>query len=260
MKIKITFLFLLLTLLSISAYSQAKIEFQKSDHDFGNVSEGTLASHDFVFTNTGNEPLLISSVKASCGCTTPYWTKDPVLPGKQGKITASYDSKGRPGAFNKSVSVSSNAEVGNSTLFIKGVVINKENIEKVYSDKEIAASPKIDVEKPVVQLGKVEKGQNIPFEIVVNNGGNSNLEISQLRAPCNCVRLEAGSIKSISPGKSETIKAIYSPLVTGSKNELVSIHSNDITKPEIKFTLNSEVVENLSNKSILKENQATITF
>jgi hypothetical protein len=257
---KIYFLLVLLASISINGFSQAKIEFQKSDHDFGTISEGTLASYDFTFTNTGNEPLLISSVKASCGCTTPYWTKEPVLPGKQGKITASYDSKGRPGAFNKSVSVSSNADVGNATLFIKGVVINKENIEKVYSDKEIAASPKIAVEKPAIQLGKIEKGQNIPVELVVKNEGKSNLDITQVKAACNCIRLEPGSSKTIAPGKAETIKLIYSPLVAGSKIEVVSIHSNDITKPEVKFTLQSEVVENLSNKSILKENQATITF
>jgi hypothetical protein len=260
MRKKINFLFILLGFISINGFSQAKIEFQKTEHDFGNISEGTMASYDFNFTNIGNEPLLISSVKASCGCTTPYWTKDPVMPGKQGKITASYDSKGRPGAFNKSVSVSSNADVGNSTLFIKGVVINKENIEKVYSDKEIAASPKIAVEKPSVQVGKVEKGQNIPVELTVINEGKSNLDISQVKAPCNCIRIEPGSIKTIAPGKAETIKMIYSPLVTGNKNEMVSIFSNDLTNPEVKFTLQAEVVESLSNKSIIKENQATITF
>jgi hypothetical protein len=93
----------------------------KSDvHDFGTVEEGPSAEYVFTFTNTGKEPLTIQRVSASCGCTTPDWTKEPVLPGKTGIVKASYGTAGRPGHFDKTLTVFSNA--GTKTLSIKGDV------------------------------------------------------------------------------------------------------------------------------------------
>lgn len=92
--------------------------------DFGELKEGPAAEHVFEFTNTGNEPLIIQNASASCGCTTPEWSKEPVLPGKKGKITVRYNTQGRPDPFTKSVFVSSNAtkEGERKELFIKGTV------------------------------------------------------------------------------------------------------------------------------------------
>src|SRR5688572_6608508 len=98
-----------LVLFGITAWAQGEIKFEKETHDFGSVSEGTNAVHEFRFKNTGNQPVIISHVQASCGCTTPEWTKDPVMPGKTGIIKAAYSSAGRPGAFNKTITVTSNA-------------------------------------------------------------------------------------------------------------------------------------------------------
>lgn len=84
-------------------------KFNEETHDFGTIKEGPEAVFDFVFTNVGKEPLIIQDCKASCGCTTPDWTKAPVLPGQKGKISVKYDTKGRPGSFNKSIFIASNA-------------------------------------------------------------------------------------------------------------------------------------------------------
>ena len=83
----------------------ADFKFEKEVHDFGNVKEGTQAEYVFKFTNIGKEPLVITNVQASCGCTTPKWTKEPVKPGETGQVTAIYNSKGRPGNFNKAVTI-----------------------------------------------------------------------------------------------------------------------------------------------------------
>lgn len=118
---------LALVVLPVIAFSQkAVVEFEKTDHDFGNVqqSDGN-AVYDFVFLNTGDAPLILTNVKASCGCTTPVWTKDPVAPGQKGTIKVSYDAGNRPGGFNKSITVSSNAEVATVVLTIRGNVIPK---------------------------------------------------------------------------------------------------------------------------------------
>ncbi len=102
--------------------NQAEFKFEKEVHDFGSIKEGVQAEYVFKFTNTGKEPLVISNVSASCGCTTPKWTKEPVKPGESGEITAIYNSKGRPGAFNKAITITSNSKTASKVLFIKGNV------------------------------------------------------------------------------------------------------------------------------------------
>lgn len=99
-----------------------KIEFKENEYDFKDIDEGPQAKHEFVFTNTGKEPLILSNVKASCGCTTPSWPKEPILPGQQGKILVTYNTQGRPGPFTKTITVTSNASEETKTIVIKGKV------------------------------------------------------------------------------------------------------------------------------------------
>ena len=99
-----------------------KIEFEKKTHDFGSFEEGVQATVKFKFKNTGNAPLVLNSVKPSCGCTTPKWTKEPIAPGAEGEITVIYNSKGRVGNFTKTVTVTHNGEGGTIYLTIRGVV------------------------------------------------------------------------------------------------------------------------------------------
>ncbi len=103
--------------------AQPRLEFEKVVHDFGQIKEADGAvEYAFVFENKGDQPLLISGVRASCGCTTPFWTNEPVMPGEVGKITARYNTINRPGPFNKTLSVTSNAAGGVVTLMIRGQV------------------------------------------------------------------------------------------------------------------------------------------
>lgn len=98
------------------------IAFKSDIHDFGSLEEGPSADHVFTFTNTGKEPLIIQRVQPSCGCTTPDWSKEPIGPGKTGMIKASYGTQGRPGHFEKTMTVFTNA--GTKMLTFKG------NVEK----------------------------------------------------------------------------------------------------------------------------------
>jgi len=107
------------------------ITFEKNTHDFGKIKEQDgLATYSFTFKNTGDAPLVINRVNASCGCTTPNWTKEPILPGKSGTITASYNPAGRPGPFIKTISVFSNAGPNPVTLSIKGDVIPRPAVSR----------------------------------------------------------------------------------------------------------------------------------
>jgi len=109
------------------AQEVAKIVFEEMAHDFGAFKEADgVQTTTFNFTNTGTTPLILSNVRASCGCTTPKWTRDPIAPGAKGSIDVSYNPKNRPGSFNKSVTVSSNAENATVVLRITGEVQQRE--------------------------------------------------------------------------------------------------------------------------------------
>jgi hypothetical protein len=103
-----------------TALTADNLAFKADAFNFGNLEEGAPADHIFEFKNTGKEPIIIERVQPSCGCTTPEWTKEPIAPGKTGIVKASYGTQGRPGAFDKTLTVFSNA--GTKVLTIKGMV------------------------------------------------------------------------------------------------------------------------------------------
>jgi hypothetical protein len=86
------------------------ITWDKKTHDFGDIYQGDKVEHTFYFTNTGNEPLLITNVQVTCGCTTPKgWPRDPIPPGGKGELSISFNSAGKSGRQNKPVTIISNA-------------------------------------------------------------------------------------------------------------------------------------------------------
>lgn len=100
----------------------AEILFEVESFDFKTIKEGTLATKEFKFKNIGKEPLVLTNVSASCGCVTPEWPKQPLFPGKTSVIKVVYNSQGRPGAFQKTVTITSNAKTSTKVLTIKGNV------------------------------------------------------------------------------------------------------------------------------------------
>jgi hypothetical protein len=102
------------------------IKYEQESFDFGVVNEGDLVTHTFKFKNTGTEPLTISNAKASCGCTVPNWSKEPVAPGASGEIKVEFNSKGKPGNQSKRVTVTANTNPTDTFIEIKGMVKGKE--------------------------------------------------------------------------------------------------------------------------------------
>ena len=104
--------------------SLAKINFTEKTHNFGTIKEnGGPVSYEFQFLNDGDGNLLIYEATAQCGCTKPEFPKNPIAPGKRGKIKVTYNPSGRPGSFEKTVTVKINAKGGKSRLKISGNVI-----------------------------------------------------------------------------------------------------------------------------------------
>ena len=115
----------LLFVISIAAFAQAgkaEIKFDKTSHNFGKFSEKQpVQKCTFTFTNTGTAPLVINQAIASCGCTVPAYTKAPILPGKKGEITVTYNGTGKfPGHFKKTITVRSNATTEMTRLQVEG--------------------------------------------------------------------------------------------------------------------------------------------
>ena len=99
----------------------AVAEWDSPSHDFGKIKQGIPVTHEFKFVNTGKAPIIITNVTASCGCTTPAWTHDAVMPGQSGFVKATF-SAASMGAFDKTVTVTANVEQGSFQLKIRGEV------------------------------------------------------------------------------------------------------------------------------------------
>lgn len=119
---KFIYTLMLLFAVTLTASAQAEIKFDKTTHNWGKFSEKSpVQTCVFKFTNTGNQPLVINQVVASCGCTTPTYTKQPVKPGESGEISVKYNGTGKfPGHFKKNVTVRTNASQEVIRLYIEG--------------------------------------------------------------------------------------------------------------------------------------------
>jgi len=127
-KMKKQIVYVLMALIYVNVYSQQhqsqspEISFEKYVHDFGEVYKDGKTEYSFTFTNTGQEPLILSNVRSSCGCTVPDWPKNPILPGQSASITVKYNS-GIVGDINRQVTVLSNAHNSPTSLRIAGKII-----------------------------------------------------------------------------------------------------------------------------------------
>lgn len=106
----------------VKAIAASPVSWKAETIDLGNIPQGTPKSLDFEFTNTGKSDVIITNVKAACGCTATDYTKTPVKPGKTAKVTATYNAAAK-GGFTKTVTVTTNAEDAPKVLTFKGIVI-----------------------------------------------------------------------------------------------------------------------------------------
>ena len=122
---------------SIATKLLTQISFADSLHDFGTINEGEKVTYEFKYNNTGENPLILEDVRASCGCTLPEWKKDAIKPGGEGLIKVVYNSDGRPGEFKKTITVIANTQSEVTLLTIKGKVTPKKlDIQGPYKDQQ----------------------------------------------------------------------------------------------------------------------------
>lgn len=196
-------LFLCIAMTGFSQYREKPvISFVSRGFDFGNIKEETgKVTHDFVFTNTGKAPLVIQQVTASCGCTTPSWTKQPIAPGAKGKITVTYSATGRPGTFTKTITVNNNSTESIVQLSIHGTVI----AQPLSQAQAFPVSfGNLKLKSTIIPFGEIHKGEMKVVSIPVLNTSDSSLTLSIGNLPKHITALVQP--KTLSPGQKGSIQ------------------------------------------------------
>lgn len=105
----------------------AVVEFSENTFDFGEIIQGDKVEHTFIIKNTGQSPLIISNARASCGCTVPKYTEEPIAPNGTGELHVQFNSTGKSGKQRKSISLTTNTEKGREVVYITANINKKEN-------------------------------------------------------------------------------------------------------------------------------------
>ena len=237
------------------------ITFEKTEHDFGKIhEEDGRVSVVFNFKNEGMAPLVLSNVRASCGCTTPTWTKEPVEPGQTGSITVTYNPNGRPGRFQKTVTITSNASEPTKKVFIKGEVIPKQ--AKPVNRYTLAVGD-LSMKTKTIDLGVIKKGET----------KNGELEYANLTQAEHAVELATNAVDAFfitqtslpQPKPNEIGKFIFAIDTRATKMygpiELyayVVVDGKKEISDTYKLIVKAEIVEDFSQMTAEEKQQAPI--
>lgn len=252
-------LYLLLTafiITAVSAFAQQKgaIKFDVEAYDFGQIKEeGGPAKHEFSFTNTGNLPITLTDVKASCGCTTPKWDKEPVAPGKRGSIIAEYNPMNRPGPFTKSITVKAKVDTSSvediKVLTIKGEVVPR---VKGPADWYPTKVGNLRFSTNHVAFGNIKNNQTNTSTFIVYNDWTKPVAIKSITAPPH-ITFEPTN-KVLQPKDSVKITVKYNAAVVndyGFLHEQTKMTTDDSTDADKTIYVSSTVEENFTKEDSL---------
>jgi hypothetical protein len=234
----ITAAFLLFSFCHLQAQQVRAITFREDIFDFGSVSEqGGPVTHEFVFTNNSGRPVKILSVQASCGCTTPGWSKEVVAPSKTGFIQASFDPQGRPGYFNKTLTVITDYDANPIILQIKGEV---ERTGKVAENEYQIANGNWKLRTQIFNMGKVLIKDEVtvrefPF---VNAGEKPVTFAGKVVAPAY-IKVDVHPA-TVAPGQKGAVRISYDGKLKnkyGFQSDNVEITTDDEANPVKSFSI-----------------------
>lgn len=224
------------------------ITFEQTTHDFGTIKEEEgQKKYQFVFTNTGAQPLVVTRVNATCGCTTSDYTRQPVMTGDKGFIEVIYNPAGRPGAFNKDVHVQTNGKNPNVTLTIKGTVTAK---QRTVTDDYPRVFGSLRIQNNQLSFLNVKNNEIIEKELSVINTSEQDVTLAFENVPAY-VTIE--SIPKVIPaGEKGIIKAVFD----GKKTNDIGFISSRVTA-----TINGERFSNniLIVSAVVKDDFSHLT-
>ncbi len=224
---------------------QPKISFNELTHDFGKFKEADgKVTYKFEFINTGGGDLIIQNVSASCGCTAPRWTREPVAPGAKGYVAATYNPAGRPGAFRKYVTVISNSNSGSVRLTIAGEVEAKPRT--IEDDYRYAMGP-MRLKSNHLAFGNLKNTAKTEKELEVINNSQEDVSIAFLRVPKHVViTMEPAILKA---GQKGVIHANYdAPMRNdwGFVIDRMSLEINGTTERNYSLVVSANIEEDFS--------------
>lgn len=191
------------------AQEKGRLEFTISEYDFGEIKEdGGPAIYEFEFENKGTVPLLISNVRASCGCTTPDWSRTPVAPGEKGFIKAQYNPRNRPGSFRKSLTITTNGDPSVVHAYIKGKVLPK---MKSIEEQMPVKIGNIRLESRSVNLGRLTTETTVEKVFNVYNDGMDSLSFGDTYEAPSFIKLSFEPQK-IAPKQVGKVRVQYNPV------------------------------------------------
>jgi len=232
------------------AQEKGKVKFKTISHNFGEIKEEAgPATISFNFKNEGNGPVSLTSVRASCGCTTPEWTKEPVAAGKEGVVTASYNPRNRPGKFNKSITVKTDGEPEVIVLRISGNVIPRPKGPQDYYPMEIG---NLRFKSTHVYFGDVmNDGIDSASTLVYNQGEvpiNINTESTVL--PPHITMTASGNV--INPKDTIRLSFTYDAVKKnnwGYNFDYFKLITDDADTPEKRVNISATIKENFGELS-----------
>ncbi|HZY81027.1 MAG TPA: DUF1573 domain-containing protein [Cyclobacteriaceae bacterium] len=226
-------LFFLISLGISTAFAQQAqpLIFSETIHDFGTINENAgNAEFEFTFTNNSGRPINIVSVAASCGCTTPGWTKETIDHGKKGFVKASFDPRGRPGYFNKTLTVNTNLNGPPVVLQIKGTVSNEEMENDIA--RLTASSGSLNMRANEINFGKVFINRPAALqEMTLYNSSSKTIRIDSIKTP-NYIKVEMPD--SIASQQKATMKVTYNAILRnqyGFQSDKILLVTNDDALP-----------------------------
>jgi len=233
---------------ALSLFAQPALQFDSTTIDFGNIKEeGGKVSGKFEFTNTGDQELLLTSVKPGCGCTAADYTKTAVPPGQKGFITATYDPFNRPGSFNKNIKVTTNEpkfQDGSSSspymIYIKGTV-EKKPPSKYETAGYKNGTGNIRIKDNNLRI-EVLNTESKAAKITVMNFAENESTFEAINAP-NYIIIENTTIK---PGEEKEIKVTYDAAKRGeigAFKDVINIQTKDSIEPKITLFIESSIKE-----------------
>ena len=229
---------------------QPVITFDKTDHDFGKINEGDgKVTTIFTFKNEGMEPLVLSNVRASCGCTTPKWPREPIEPGQTGEITVTYNPNGRPGRFTKTVTITSNATEPTTRVTIKGEVIPK---PAKPVDNYPVKMGELSMKTRDVNFGKVNDHATKTYEIEYANQTDHEITVAILPAKGQETFLDAVvTLEKVKPNETGKVQIAMTTENTGKYGPqdgsfLIVVNGKQEVSDDYKIFITAEVEEDFS--------------
>ncbi len=247
-KLLLSLAFLTIGICAGAQQTKPAISFDEEIHDFGEIKEdGGTVTHSFSFTNTGGQPLIVHNVRASCGCTSPDWTRQPIQAGKKGFIKATFDPRNRPGNFNKSIIVTTNGTEPTKVLRITGKVLPKEKtIEDIYP-REMGP---IRLKTSHLSLTRIAPKEVKTEELEFINTSDSEVTIDFEAVPAHLhINVEP---EVVAPGKKGVISAVYD---AGVKNDWGFV----VDQVYLKINGKSDRANRLSVSATIEEDYAAWT-